>query len=386
MLVAGIMSGTSVDAIDVALVEISGAGSSLVVQLVCFEEIPFPEGVREEVLGVSNAVVATSRISQLNFMLGRLFGEAVLETCGRSGVTVQELDLVGSHGQTIYHQAAPTRLRGFQVSSTMQIGEPACIALVVGKPVVADFRPADVAAGGHGAPLVPFLDFVLFRDPKINRVALNIGGIANLTAIPAAAGSEAVFAFDTGPGNMVIDQLVQRFSDGAERFDRDGRIAARGAVDELLLADLLEDPYYAQPPPKSTGRELFGEEFATMLQEQGLARESLVATATELTARSILLAIERFVLPTMPVDELLVSGGGWRNPAIIQPIREGLAHTRVQSTDQNGIDSDAKEAIAFAVLAYETFHGRPANLPSATGADHPTILGKIVPGVGRCPH
>lgn len=353
------------------------------VQPVCFEQIPFPEGVRQEVLHACAGAAALSRVSQLNFLLGGLFGEAVLETCRRSGVPPRDLELVGSHGQTIHHQAEPSRLCGFSVSSTLQIGEPACIARVVGKPVVADFRPADVAAGGHGAPLVPFVDFLLFRHPTMNRVALNIGGIANLTAIPAAAGREAVFAFDTGPGNMVVDGLVQRFSDGAERFDRDGRIAARGVVSERLLTTLLEDSYYAQPPPKSTGREAFGEEFATKLQSEGLSRESLVATAARLTARSILLAIERFVVPVMPVDELLVSGGGWHNPAIIQPIREGLPQARVLSTADYGIDSDAKEAIAFAVLAYETFHGRPANLPSATGADGPALLGKIVDSVGR---
>ena len=383
MLVAGIMSGTSVDAIDVALVQISGEDAALDVQPVCFEQIPFPEGVQREVLRACNGTSAVSRVSQLDFLLGRLFGEAVLETCRRSGVPVQDLDLVGSHGQTIHHQSGPTRLCGYSVSSTLQIGEPACIARVLGRPVVADFRPADVAAGGQGAPLVPFADFVLFRHPTLNRVALNIGGIANLTAIPAAAGREAVFAFDTGPGNMVVDGLVQGFFDGEEKFDRDGRIAARGVVDEQLLAMLLENPYYAQPPPKSTGREAFGEEFATMMRSEGLSRESLVATAARLTARSILLAIERFVVPVMPVEELLVSGGGWHNPAIIQPIREGLPRTRVLSTTDYGIDTDAKEAIAFAILAYETFHGQPANLPSATGADGPALLGKIVQPVGR---
>ena len=383
MLVAGIMSGTSVDAIDVALVQICGADASMEVQPVCFEQIPFPEGVRQEVLRACKGTAALPRVSQLNFLLGWLFGEAVLETCRRSGVPPRDLGLVGSHGQTIHHQAELSRLCGFSVASTLQIGEPACIARVVGKPVVADFRPADVAAGGHGAPLVPFVDYLLFRHPTMNRVALNIGGIANLTAIPAAGGRDAVFAFDTGPGNMVVDGLVQRFSDGAERFDRDGRIAARGVVSEPLLTMLLEDPYYAQPPPKSTGREAFGEEFATMLHSQSLSRESLVATAARLTARSILLAIERFVIPAMPVDEVLVSGGGWHNPAIIQPIRGGLPRARVRSTAAYGIDSDAKEAIAFAVLAYETFHGRPANLPSATGADGPALLGKIVGSVGR---
>ncbi len=381
MLVAGIMSGTSVDGIDIALVELRGKGFSLDVKLVGFHEIPFPDGVREEVLCVSDAVVATARISQLDFLLGQLFGEALLQACERSGVPARDLDLVGSHGQTIYHQADVAPLCGFQVSSTLQIGEPACIARAAGVPVVADFRPADIAAGGQGAPLVPFVDYVLFRHHTMNRVALNIGGIANLTAVPAGAGAESVLAFDTGPGNMVIDQLVASLTGGKERFDRDGRMAGRGEADEVLLAELLQDPYFSEPAPKSTGREHFGWEFAKRLLERELSPESLVATAAQLTARTILLAIERLVRPVMPVDELVVSGGGWRNPAIVQPLRDGLPATRIRPSDDFGIGSDAKEAVAFAVLAYETFHGRPANLPSATGADGPVILGKIVHAV-----
>ena len=379
MLVAGIMSGTSVDGIDVALVEISGQSLSLRVNLVGFHEASFPDGIREELLGVSDATVATARVSQLNFLLGRIFGAAVLEACDRTGVAPCDLDLIGSHGQTIYHQAEPSRLCGFQVSSTLQIGEPACIAAVVGRPVVADFRPGDMAAGGQGAPLVPFVDYLLFGHPTINRVTLNIGGIANVTAIPAGKGPEAVFAFDTGPGNMVVDQLIERLTDGAERFDRDGRTAAKGVPDNSLIEELLEDPYYRQPPPKSTGRERYGAGFVSALRERGLPPESLVATAAHLTAQTILHAIHRFVRPAMPVDELVVSGGGWWNPAIVQPLIDGLVSTRVRSSNDYGIPGDAKEAVAFAVLAYETYHGRPANLPSATGASRRAILGKIVP-------
>ena len=371
------MSGTSVDAIDVAIVEISGTGFSLAVDVVGFSEVQYPQGVREEVLEVCNGTVAVGRVSQLNFLLGRLFGDAVLEACAACGLSARDLDLVGSHGQTIYHQAEPAAVDGYRVASTLQIGESAAIAAIVGKPVVSDFRTADVAAGGHGAPLVPFVDFLLFRDPRVNRVALNIGGIANLTAIPAAATSESVFAFDTGPGNMVIDLLVQRRSGGVQRCDRGGRVAARGRVDGQLLDDLLQHEYFGRRPPKSTGRELFGEAFANSLWERGLGYDSLVATATRLTSASILRAIERYVLPRMPVDELIVSGGGWRNPAIVEPIRVGLPETRVRSTAELGIDSDAKEAVAFALLAYESFQRRPANLPSATGAARPAVLGKI---------
>ena len=379
MIVAGIMSGTSVDAIDVALVEITGEGESMSLNLLGFHEVGVPDEVRREILGVSDAIVAVSRVSQLNFLLGRLYGYAVLEACNAAGLDASELDLVGSHGQTIFHQASPANLCGFDLSSTMQIGEPACIARVVGTAVVADFRPADIAAGGLGAPLVPFADYLLYRHPEVNRVALNIGGIANLTSIPAGQGPGAVKAFDTGPGNMVVDELVACLTSGTERFDRDGSMACRGTADESLLSSLLLDPYFGQSPPKTTGRERFGTGFASRLLATGLDSASMVATATELTARSIVLAIRRFVRPSMPVDELVISGGGWRNPAIVGSIRDGLPGTRVRASDEFGIGTDAKEAVAFAVLAYETWHGRPSNLPSATGARYPAILGKVVP-------
>ena len=379
MLVAGIMSGTSVDSIDVALAEICGIGLSADVDVVGFHEIPFPEGVRDEVLKVSEEAVGADRVSQLNFLLGRLFGEAVVEACERSGVPLDTLDLVGCHGQTICHQADPLPLCGFDVCSTLQIGEPSWIAHAAGVPVVSDFRKADIAAGGQGAPLVPYADFLLFRDSQASRVALNIGGIANLTAIPAGAGADAVLAFDTGPGNMVIDGLVRSITGGRERFDRDGSLAASGEADERALSELLDDPYYSLPAPKSTGRERFGTKFTSALLERGLRPECAVATATQLTVRTILDAIERHVAPVMPVDELVVAGGGLHNPEIIRPIREALPGTRCRPTDDFGIASDSKEAVAFAILAYETYHGRPSSLPAATGASHPAILGNITP-------
>ena len=380
MLVAGVMSGTSVDGIDVALVEIRGSDLSAAVKVAGFHEIPFPDGVRDEVLAVSDAVVATSRVSQLHFLLGRMFGEAVIEACERSRISSSEVDLVGCHGQTIYHQALPEPLHGHDVSSTLQIGEPACIARATGAPVVSDFRTADIAAGGQGAPLVPFVDCLLLRDPQINRVALNIGGIANLTVVPAGAGIGSVFAFDTGPGNMVIDELVSETTGGDERLDRDGRLAMSGTADERVLEELLADPYYMLLPPKSTGRERFGRFFSSDLLGRGLRPENAVATATQLTVRTILAAIDRFVAPLMPVDELVVSGGGWHNPQIMGPIGEGLPRTRVRPTDDFGIGSAAKEAVAFAVLAYETYHGRPSNIPAATGASQPVVLGNLTPG------
>ena len=377
MLVAGIMSGTSVDAIDVALVELSGVPPSLRFRLIAYHEIPFPDPVRAEVLAVSDAVVATSRISQLDFLLGRLFGEAVAEACDRSGVAMSDLDLVGSHGQTIYHQGEPAHWQGFDVASTMQIGEAACIAGACGVPVISDFRPADIAAGGVGAPLVPYVDYLLFRDDVTSRVVLNVGGIANLSALPAGESARAVIAFDTGPGNMVSDQLIGFLTDGAQRYDCAGQMALSGQADEAFVDELLADPWYSRSAPKSTGRERYGERFARRFLNRGLSPADTMATAARLTVRSILVGIDRFVRPVMPVDELLVSGGGWRNPAIMDPLRDGLAGTQVRPTSDLGVCADAKEAIAFAVLAYESYHGRPGNLPSATGADGPVVLGKV---------
>ena len=377
MLVAGIMSGTSVDGIDVALVELGGEPPALSLRLVAYHETPFPAAVRAEVLAVSDATVSTARISRLDFLLGRLFGQAVVEACHSAGVAVRELDLVGSHGQTIYHQGAAQHWHGFDIASTMQLGEAACIARACGAPVVSDFRSADIAAGGVGAPLVPYVDYLLFRSEAANRVILNIGGIANLSALPAGQPARAVIAYDTGPGNMVMDQLVACLTSGEQRCDRDGRMALRGTADETFVDELLAEPWYAQPAPKSTGRERFGDHFAQRFLRRGLSPEDAVATAARLTVRSILLGVERFVRPAMPVDEMVVSGGGWRNPALTGPLKAGLPGTRVRPTDDLGVGSDAKEAIAFALLAYESYHGRPGNLPSATGADRPVVLGKI---------
>ena len=381
MLVAGIMSGTSVDGIDVVLVNIQGEGFEQTVRIEGFQEVPFPAGIRKEVLAISNTRTHTANISQLNFLLGTLFGEAVVETCKCTGIPIEKIELVGSHGQTIYHQAEGSDLSGREVRSTMQIGEAACIAHILKTPVVADFRPADMAAGGQGAPLVPFVDYLLFRHQTDNRVALNIGGIANLTAIPAYSGAESVIAFDTGPGNMVIDALVEYSTKGARSYDCNGEMASRGKVNEPLLAELLADQYYRQPAPKSTGREQYGSAYVAKLLDQDITPESLIATAARLTSQTIVLGIERLVLPIMPVNQLIVSGGGLHNPVIMQDIQKGLPATEVLTSSDFGIEGDAKEALAFAVFAYETYHGRPSNLPSATGASCSKILGKIsLPG------
>ena len=378
MLVAGVMSGTSVDGIDVALVEIAGSGFDQTVTPQAFHSFPYQAEVREAVLAVSNAETHTAQISQLHFLLGQLYGEAVAETCRLSGVSLAQLELVGCHGQTIYHQPTPSRLAGRDVASTLQIGEPALIAARTGTPVVADFRPADVAAGGQGAPLVPYVDYLLYRDEKRGRVALNIGGIANVTAIPAGGAREDVLAFDTGPGNMIMDALAERFSEGAERYDRDGELAASGTADERLLARLVAADYFQKPPPKTTGREEFGEEFVAALVEEGSEPADLMATANAFTVATIAGALERFVTRRMEVHDMIASGGGTRNAELMGRLGDLLPGVDLRTSDEFGIESDAKEAIAFAVLAYETFHRRPANVPSATGARHPCVLGKLV--------
>ncbi len=379
------MSGTSADGIDVALVEIRGAGFRIRVRPLAHYTFPYPPRVREAVLAASDAVVSTAQIANLNFLLGELFAEAVQRACRLAQVPIQRLDLIGSHGQTIYHQGRPRRLLGRQIASTLQIGEPALIAARTGVNVVADFRPADIAAGGQGAPLVPYVDYLLYRSPRVSRVALNIGGIANVTVIPAGATPQQVIAFDTGPGNMILDALAAHFSGGRQRYDRNGRLAARGRVDRKLLDKLLRDPYLRRSPPKSAGREQYGAAFVHGLLGASLAPQDLMATVTAFTAASIAAGLRRFAGGSFarrnkgrPSVELIVSGGGLRNPRLMAHLAAFLPEARIRASSDFGIDSDAKEAVAFAVLAYETYHRRPANLPSATGARRPQILGKLV--------
>jgi anhydro-N-acetylmuramic acid kinase len=381
MRVLGLMSGTSADGIDVALARIEGSPPRLRARLENFLAVPYPAPVRRAVLRIAEgAAVPAAEISELNFLIGELFGEAVLRACRRFRVSSAKIDLVGSHGQTIYHQGRASRFLGRTVASTLQIGEPAVIAARTGIPTVADFRTADMAAGGQGAPLVPFVDFLLYRDARRGRVALNIGGIANVTVIPAGARAADVFAFDTGPGNMVIDALVQQISRGRQSYDRSARLATRGRPVRRVLERLLADPFFRQSPPKSAGREQYGGAYVARLLRlaSGARPEDAVATATLLTPLSILDALYRHVLPRTPVDELIVSGGGAHNPLIVAQLEAGLGGTRLRRAEEFGVSEDAKEAFAFAILAYESWHRRPANLPSATGARRPAILGKVV--------
>ncbi len=364
MIVAGVMSGTSLDGIDVALVEIRGKQ----ITPLAFFFTPYPNLVREALLGVSNTMTHTAAISRLNFVVGELYAEAIKRASRK-----HKPDLVGMHGQTIYHEGQPSEYLGRDVASTLQIGEAAVVAERTGVTVVSNFRERDIAAGGQGAPLVPLVDYLLFRHTKYHRVALNIGGIANITAIPAKSKPDDIIAFDTGPGNMVMDALVTHLSDGKQHYDRDGKIARHGQVHERLLTAMMSDPYFDLLPPKSTGRERFGRDFVNGLIATGVTIEDLIATATEFTARSIAFSILRTITP----DEVIVSGGGVHNRTLMARLRRLLNMSDVQSSKGFGIDPDAKEAIAFAVLAYQTIKRRPANLPSATGAKRAVILGKI---------
>ncbi len=400
-LVLGLMSGTSADGMDVALVRIAHPGravETMDARLFDFGTFPFPAAIRKEVLRIANGgECTTANISNLNFLLGELFARAALAACSRFRVRPSQISLIGSHGQTIYHQGRPQRfLASWRIASTLQVGEPAVIAERTGITTVGDFRVADVAAGGEGAPLVPFVDYLLYRDPRRPRVALNIGGIANLTVIPAGAAPRDVIAFDTGPGNMLIDALVRHLSRGRQAFDRNARMARRGALVPSLLQKLLAHPYFQQPPPKTCGREQFGETFAQRVIQFGRASkampESLVRTATLLTPLSIIAAFHRWVFPALrreaggkgfaaqstPCD-LILSGGGAHNPLIRAQLEAGLSGygVGVRTSGDLGVPEDGKEAYAFAILAYETLHRRPSNLPSATGARHPAILGKI---------
>ena len=369
------------DGIDAALVRISGPPERPRVRLLAFVTKPYRPTEREAIAHVASGRPAGAGvISQLNFCLGEHFADAALAVCERGRVSPKLLTVIGSHGQTIYHQGAQSVDAGREIASTLQIAESAVIAERTGVPVVADFRTADMAAGGQGAPLVPMVDYLLLRHAREGRVALNIGGIANFTVIPAGAKPEHVFGFDTGPGNMVMDALVRHFTGGRESYDASGRVASRGKVDEPVLTEAFADPFFLREPPKSAGREQFGQEFMDnhFLTRRRMRFEDAVRTATELAARTIADALERFVFPRVNVHRLIVSGGGAHNKFLMQRLGALLPRLKVELSDHYGLPVDAKEAIAFAVLADRTMHGLPGNLPSVTGARRPVVLGKLV--------
>jgi len=382
MTVAGVMSGTSADGIDVAVVRLGDARAGRVaLKLLAHQAFPYPRALRRAVLDAMNAAaISTAELARLNWRLGIAYAEAVDET-GRGHKL--KLDLVGCHGQTLYHQAKRADYCGRKFACTWQLGEAAAIAGKMGVPVVSNFRPADMIAGGQGAPLVPLLDYVLFADPKRGRILQNIGGIANLSAIPPGASPGALIAFDTGPGNMVIDWLAQELY--GKRFDRNGAIAARGSVIEPVLRVSLRHSYFKLPPPRTTGREQFGRayaaDFLSMCRKHSERSEDALATATAFTAESIARSYEEFAKPVMkraPVD-YIVSGGGAHNRTLMKMLaaRLGPIGCTMRSIDEFGMPAAAKEAAAFALLAWQTWHRLPGNVPAATGASRPVILGQV---------
>ncbi len=381
MIVAGVMSGTSADGIDVALVRIAPGKSRPKVTLLAHEGFAYSGALRRSVLAAMNAAsVPTGELARLNWRLGTAYAEAVKETRRRHRV---KLDLIGCHGQTLYHQARAMSFAGRRFACTWQAGEAAVIAAALGVPVVSNFRPADMLAGGQGAPLVPLLDYVLFADAERGRVLQNIGGIANLTAIPPGAGIDRVIAFDTGPGNMVIDALAQELF--GQSFDRGGAIAARGTILKPVLASGMRNSYYRLKPPRTAGREQFGREYAALFLAacRRITRkpEDALATATALTAESIAGAYRKFVAARMKSGRVdyIVSGGGAKNETLMSMLAERLEPfgCALSAIDEFGIPASAKEAAAFALLAWQTWHRRPGNIPSATGASRPAILGQV---------
>jgi anhydro-N-acetylmuramic acid kinase len=385
MIVAGVMSGTSADGVDVALCRIGPGADSPRVRLIGLKSFAYPKAVRTEVLALmAGEARSAADLGRLNWRLGGIYAECVSAAAEELGVKPA---LVGCHGQTIHHEAAATRYLSAAVRSTWQIGEAAAIAERVRCPVVSDFRPADLAAGGQGAPLVPMLDWCLFRSDRVSRVLQNIGGIGNLTVIPAGAGVDQLAAFDTGPGNMVIDQTMATLF--GRPFDRDGATARRGRVLGDMVARMLQERYFSAPPPKSCGREEFGaaftERFIVACRKAGGRDGDCVATATALTAESILDAYGRFVAPLLGAAapkarvEFCVAGGGAKNRTLMGMLGAGLSpmSVKLRMSDELGIPSQAKEAVAFALLAWLTWNGFPGNVPSATGANRPVVLGKV---------
>ena len=382
-IVVGLNSGTSFDGIDAAVVEIEGNRNNTRVKLLAFENIPYPPEIRPRIAELFDPETGrVDRICRMNFVIGELFASAALQIVAKAGLEAEEVDLIGSHGQTIYHLPEFHKGDGIGTGSTLQIGEPAVIAERTGIITVADFRVGDVAAGGQGAPLVAYADHVLFGlTPKV-RIIQNIGGIGNLTLVGGQIIQSQVMAFDTGPGNMILDELAGIITDGREHFDRDGKLAGAGKVTQSLLAKLLNHSYFMKTPPKTTGREEFGTGYVRDLYQKarglGICDEDLMATATAFTVESIAYHYEKYIFPHHRVDEVIVGGGGVYNPTLMEMLRRRLAPVPLLCHEDFGIVSDAKEAIAFAILANETVCGNPSNVPSATGATKEAVLGKIV--------
>ncbi len=374
-LVVGLMSGTSADGIDAVLTRITGSGFSTKAEQLGFYFQPFDEATRQQILAVCGGDFGGSReICLLGTHLGKLYAQAVRGLLKETGFS--HVDLIGNHGQTVYHIPEETPYLGTTLRGTLQIGDPSYLSEEFGCPVVSDFRIRDMAAGGLGAPLVPYTEFLLYRSETEDVALQNIGGIGNVTLLPAGCTLEEVTAFDTGPGNMVMDALVAKLTHGKLSYDDGGKLAASGKMIPELLAWMLEDPYLSKQPPKTTGREYYGKEYVqTLLTFGDYPLVDILTTATRFTAESIALSLRRFA-PRMPA-RLVVGGGGSRNPTLLSFLQDCLPECQVQTQEDLGLDSDAKEAVAFAILANEALFGICNNAPSATGAKHAVVMGRI---------
>jgi anhydro-N-acetylmuramic acid kinase len=385
--VIGLSSGTSVDGIDAALTEIRGGGSRARIQLVAYRTMAYPRGVRERVLALqAPSGRPIEELSRLNAYLGELFADAARRIATAARVPLKRVALIGSHGQTVAHQPVPVREGRFRVASTLQIGEPSVIAERTGVTTIADFRPRDIAAGGQGAPVTPLIHHYCFTHPRRNRLVVNLGGITNITWLPAgprAGGVSRVVAFDTGPGNMLIDGLMERVTRGREVMDRSGRTAATGTVADALLRTLLRHPFLRRHPPKTTGRETFGADLVERIVRDAVRARikprDAVATVTAFTARSIAQAYGSFLRPSGRVHDVIVGGGGVYNATLMAQLRRAFGPTPVESMAAHGVEPKAIEAMAFALLAYLAARGEPNNVPSATGAKRAVVMGKRIP-------
>ncbi|MFE4893744.1 anhydro-N-acetylmuramic acid kinase AnmK [Peribacillus butanolivorans] len=376
MYIVGLMSGTSLDGIDAALVRVDNTGLKTEIEMIEFITYPFPKDIEKEIM--QSLSVETSNVQlicSLNFKLGKLFSDATKEVCEKAGLPIEQLDLIGSHGQTIYHQ--PLQEQNW-VPSTLQIGEPAVIAHDTNTIVISNFRTMDMAAGGQGAPLVPFTEYILYRSETKGRLLQNIGGIGNVTVLPKQASLNDMYAFDTGPGNMIIDEVCRQLFN--LRYDEGGKIAKQGLINKELLSYCFSHPYIMSPPPKSTGRELFGRQYVVKLLKmfESLPSQDILATVTMFTAKSIVENYRAYIFPKTKIEEVIIGGGGSYNETLLEMIQSLLGNSiQVLTQEELGYSSEAKEAVAFALLANETFHGNPSNVPKATGAKNDVILGNI---------
>mgnify|MGYP000114835124 CR=1 FL=1 len=381
--VVGLMSGTSADGVSAVLVEISGSGLRTEFRILAYETYPYPPEIRRMIFELFNpSRGSVDKVCFMNFVLGELFARAAIRVTESAGYTMEEVDLIGSHGQTVYHIPQVRGVDGVRTRSTLQVGEPSVIAERTGVLTIADFRPRDVAAGGEGAPITAYVDYLIFRSDSVSRAIQNIGGIANVTFIPRGASIDDIVAFDTGPGNMLIDAVVQHLTSGEMMYDEDGVMASRGMVSEELLSWLMEHPFIKRRPPKTTGREDFGEHFAMRVVEKaermGVHGNDLVATVTAFTARSIAHNYREFLEPICKVDEVVVGGGGALNRCLMRMLKEELRGVKVSTHEDYGIPAQAKEPLAMAILANEAVSGNFNNVPTATGARKRVVMGKIL--------